>query len=224
MGAIVAARLGNPTLDEATPAELAAALHPAFAFVLRLVAARIRGDLALPDTKLSKHVRRASARSGTGAMSREELERMAEGIVRLRSEILRRRAPDGGLPPDELTTPQALALRTVVRRGPAPDRRPRDRARRLRRDREPDGRCAGSSRPRSPRERPVGRSRRAGRRDRRGRSEHALRRERFVQALERFMGELSELERRQLADSLETVNRLLVGRDPSAVAVNRRAG
>ena len=51
-------------------------------------------------------------------MRRDELERMAEGIVRLRLEILRRRIEEGGLPADELTTPQAIALRTVVRDGP----------------------------------------------------------------------------------------------------------
>lgn len=149
---------------------------------------------------------------------------MAEGIVRLRSEILRRRAPDGGLPPDELTTPQALALRTVVVEGPlrvgvlatalgvsvATASRTVDAlvARDLVR-RESDASDARAVRVAA---------------TVRGRREHALRRERFVQALERFMGELSELERSQLADALETVNRLLVGRDPSAVAVNRRAG
>ena len=157
-------------------------------------------------------------------MKREELERMAEGIVRLRSEILRRRSEDGGLPPDELTTPQALALRTVVLDGPvrvgvlaaalgvsvATASRTVDAlvARGLvRRESDPADartvRVAATAR---------------------GRKEHASRRERFVLALERFMDELSEHERRRLAEALETVNRLIVARDGSAASAPRRAG
>jgi EmrB/QacA subfamily drug resistance transporter len=54
MGAIVTARLGNPTFEEATPAALAQALHPAFAFGLVVVALAFVGILLLPDTKLRR--------------------------------------------------------------------------------------------------------------------------------------------------------------------------
>lgn len=156
-------------------------------------------------------------------MRRDELERMAEGIVRLRSEILRRRAEEGGLPPDELTTPQALALRTVVVDGPlrvgslatalgvsvATASRTVDSLEALdlvKRDRDPaDARAVRVAATQE------------------GCREHANRRERFVRALDRFMDELSEHERRQLADALETVNRLLVGGE-SSVSARRRAG
>jgi DNA-binding MarR family transcriptional regulator len=156
-------------------------------------------------------------------MRRDELERMAEGIVRLRSEILRRRAEEGGLPPDELTTPQAMALRTVVVEGPlrvgnlaavlgvsdATASRTVDALESLglvKRERDPTDaravRVAATAR---------------------GRREHANRRERFVRALDRFMEELSEDEREQLSDALETVNRLLAPGEPS-VSARRRAG
>jgi DNA-binding MarR family transcriptional regulator len=156
-------------------------------------------------------------------MRRDELERMAEGIVRLRSEILRLRAEEGALPPDELTTPQALALRTVVLEGPlrvgglaavlgvtvATASRTVDSLEALglvQRERDPADaravRVAATAK---------------------GRREHANRRERFVRALDRFMDELSEHERRQLADALETVNRLLVGNE-SALSARRQAG
>jgi DNA-binding MarR family transcriptional regulator len=42
----------------------------------------------------------------------------------------------------------------------------------------------------------------------RGKREFRLRRERFARALEQLADELSELERRQLADALETLGRL----------------
>jgi DNA-binding MarR family transcriptional regulator len=156
-------------------------------------------------------------------MRRDELERMAEGIVRLRSEILRRRIEEGGLPADELTTPQAIALRTVVVDGPfrvgglaaalgvsdATASRTVDTLEALglvQRERDPsDARAVHV----------VATAK--------GRREHAGRRERFVRALDRFMDELSEHERRQLADALGTVNRLLVPRDP-AISARRRAG
>jgi DNA-binding MarR family transcriptional regulator len=146
-------------------------------------------------------------------MSRDDLERMAEGIVRLRSEILRRRAGEPDLPGAELTTPQALALRTIVLDGPlrmgalaetlgvsvATASRTVDAlAARglLRRESDPaDARavlvCA----------------------TRRGKREWAARRERFVAALEQLMDELSEHERRQLSESLEALNRLFGRRD-----------
>ena len=142
-------------------------------------------------------------------MSREELERMAEGIVRLRAEILRRRSADGGLPTLELTTPQALALRTIVREGPlrvgtladvlgvsvATASRTVDalEARQLvRRQADPeDARAVRVTATAA------------------GKREYSLRRERYIRALETFMGELSDEDRRRLAESLETVNRLL---------------
>ncbi len=52
MGALVAGRLGNPTFSEATPAALAAALHPAFALGLVMVAIAFVAVLLLPDTRL----------------------------------------------------------------------------------------------------------------------------------------------------------------------------
>ena len=54
MGAIVAARLGNPTLTEANPTVLAAALHPAFGFGLVTVVLAFVAVLLMPDTKLSR--------------------------------------------------------------------------------------------------------------------------------------------------------------------------
>ncbi len=141
-------------------------------------------------------------------MTREELERMAEAIVRLRAEILRRRDTET-LPAAELTTPQALALRSIVLEGPlrigaladvlgvsvATASRTVDTlaARGLAR-RQPDPADARAVRVcATPR----------------GKREHAVRRERFARALERLLDELSEHERRQLAASLETVGRLL---------------
>jgi len=156
-------------------------------------------------------------------MRRDELERMAEGIVRLRLEILRRRAEDGGLPADGLTTPQAIALRTVVLDGPlrvgglaaalgvsdATASRTVDALEGLglvKRERDPSDARAVQVAPTA-----------------QGRREHANRRERFVRALDRFMDELSEHERRQLADALGTVNRLLAPGEP-AVSARRQAG
>lgn len=156
-------------------------------------------------------------------MKRDELERMAEGIVRLRLEILRRRVEEGGLPPDELTTPQAIALRAVVVDGPlrvgslatalgvsdATASRTVDALEALglvKRERDPsDARAVQVAA------------------TARGRREHANRRERFVRALDRFMDELSEHERQQLADALVTVNRLLTPSE-SPVSARRRAG
>jgi EmrB/QacA subfamily drug resistance transporter len=54
MGAIVAARLGNPTLSEASPSALASALHPAFAVGLLAVGVAFVATLLIPDTKLRK--------------------------------------------------------------------------------------------------------------------------------------------------------------------------
>jgi DNA-binding MarR family transcriptional regulator len=141
-------------------------------------------------------------------MSRSDVERMAEGIVRLRAEIIRRRGSEGETIGAELTTPQALALRTIVLDGPlrmgaladalgvsvATASRTVDAlAARGLVQRESDPGDA-----RAVRVAPTGR----------GQREHAARRGRFVDALERLMDELSEHERRQLAESLETLNRL----------------
>jgi DNA-binding MarR family transcriptional regulator len=156
-------------------------------------------------------------------MRRDELERMAEGIVRLRSEILRRRVEDGGLPPDELTTPQAIALRAIVVDGPL---RIGSLASALGVSMPTASRTVDAlealglvSRERDPADARAVRVVPTAR----GRREHANRRDRFVRALARFMDELSEHERRQLADALETVNRLLVRTEPS-VSARRRAG
>ena len=54
MGAIVTSRLGSAAAAQARPAELADALHPAFVFVLGLVAVAFVATLLLPDTKLRK--------------------------------------------------------------------------------------------------------------------------------------------------------------------------
>ena len=54
MGAIVAARLGNPTLSEASPSALASALHPAFALGLAVAAIAFLATLAMPDTTLRR--------------------------------------------------------------------------------------------------------------------------------------------------------------------------
>jgi DNA-binding MarR family transcriptional regulator len=145
-------------------------------------------------------------------MTRGELERMAEGIVRLRAEIIRRRGKESELPGGELTTPQALALRAIVLGGPfrmgelaselgvsvATASRTVDAlaARDLvKRESDPaDARAVNVSATAH------------------GRREWSLRRERFVRALERLMDDLSEHERRQLSESLETLNRLFGSR------------
>jgi MarR family transcriptional regulator, 2-MHQ and catechol-resistance regulon repressor len=137
---------------------------------------------------------------------RPDVERMADGVVRLWTALQRRK--DEGAPTAELTTPQALALRAIVLEGPlrmgalaeelgvtvATASRTVDAlAERgfVRRERDPaDARAV----------RVVAT---AG-----GRREHRLRRERFVRALARLSEELSEVERRQLAESLETLARL----------------
>jgi EmrB/QacA subfamily drug resistance transporter len=52
MGAIVAGRLGQPALATARPAELAEALHPAFAVGIGLAALALAAMIALPRVKL----------------------------------------------------------------------------------------------------------------------------------------------------------------------------
>lgn len=163
-------------------------------------------------------------------MKEEELERLADAIVRLRAEILRRRSDDGGLPTAELTTPQTLALRTIVDEGPL---RVGSLATALgvtdaTASRTADALVARGLVTRAPDPddaRAVRISATA-----RGKRELALRRKRFVEALDRFMRELSEGERRELAGALETVDRLLGERRDVAAGsgkpatVPRRAG
>jgi DNA-binding MarR family transcriptional regulator len=140
----------------------------------------------------------------------EDLERMADGIVRLRAEILRRREDEQDTA--DLTSPQALALRAVALRGPlrmgalaeelgvtvATASRTVDALEeRGLASREPDPDDARAVR--------VALTA-AGKRER------ERRRKRFVEALERLMQELSTDERRQLVASLETLSRLLATR------------
>jgi DNA-binding MarR family transcriptional regulator len=137
---------------------------------------------------------------------RANVERMAEGIVRLSMELQRRK--EAAPSTHELTTTQALALRVTVAEGPqrmgaladalgvtvATASRTVDSlaaADLVRRDPDPgDARAV----------RVVATAR--GRRELRARSE------RFARALGKLADELSELERRQLADALETLTRL----------------
>jgi MarR family 2-MHQ and catechol resistance regulon transcriptional repressor len=137
---------------------------------------------------------------------RPDAERMADGVIRLWTALQRRK--DEPASTAELTTSQALALRAIVREGPlrmgalaaelgvtvATASRTVDAlaARELvRREADPaDARAVRVVATAS------------------GRREHRLRRERFVRALERVSEELSEVEQRQLAESLETLARL----------------
>jgi DNA-binding MarR family transcriptional regulator len=142
-------------------------------------------------------------------MTREETERMAEGIVRLRDEILRRREPDAEGGSVELTPAQGTALRTVVRLGPL---RVGALAEALgvsvaTASRTVDGLAAlglvqRTGDPADSRAVHVAATAKGAR-------EQRLRRERFVRALERLLADLSEVERRRLADSLETLSALL---------------
>jgi DNA-binding MarR family transcriptional regulator len=143
---------------------------------------------------------------------------MAEGIVRLSMELQRRKE---GASPHELTTTQALALRVAVTEGPqrmgalasmlgvtvatasrtvdalvAADlvRRETDRV---------DARAV----------RVVATAR--------GRREFRARRDRFVRALERLSDDLSQIERRQLADALETLGRLFAEPAQERASVGR---
>jgi DNA-binding MarR family transcriptional regulator len=134
-------------------------------------------------------------------------ERMADGLIRLRTELQRRKEP-GELSADDLTTSQAQALRLITLDGP---QRIGSLARHLgvtmatasrtvdalvqsglvRREPDPlDARAVRAVLPG------------------RGKREHEVRYRRFVRALERLADDLSEVERRQLADALETLGRL----------------
>jgi DNA-binding MarR family transcriptional regulator len=136
------------------------------------------------------------------------IERMAEGIVRLSIELQRRK--EGAPSAHELTTTQALALRIAVTEGPqrigaiaewlgvtvATASRTVDAlvaADLVRREADPaDARAV----------RMVATAR--------GKREFRVRSERFSRALARLSDDLSEIERRQLADALETLGRLFV--------------
>ena len=139
---------------------------------------------------------------------------MAEGLVRLWRALVP--------PTAELTTPQAFALGTIVREGPlrvgrlagelgvtvATASRTVDAlaARGLvLREADPDDARAVQV---------VATAT--------GKAVHAERRRRFVRNLAALMDELSEHERRQLADSLETLNRLFAPR--GGLSGRRRAG
>lgn len=149
-------------------------------------------------------------------MNSEDLERMAEGIVRLRAEILRRRDDEADSAAADLTSPQALALRAVALQGPlrmgalaeelgvtvATASRTVDAL-------EASGLARRESDPDDARAVRVALTP-AGKRER------ERRRKRFVEALERLMGELSADERSQLAASLETLSRLLAPRPPGS--------
>ena len=56
----------------------------------------------------------------------------------------------------------------------------------------------------------------------RGRREHRVRYQRFLRALERLSDDLSEVERRQLADALETLGRLFAEPEAQARASSGR--
>jgi DNA-binding MarR family transcriptional regulator len=142
---------------------------------------------------------------------RANVERMAEGIVRLSMELQRRKE---GASAHELTTTQALALRVTATEDPlrmgalavrlgvtvATASRTVDAlvaADLVRREPDPaDARAVHVVA--TPR----------------GRREFRQRKERFAHALERLSDELSEIERRQLADALETLGRLF-GAEPA---------
>ena len=139
--------------------------------------------------------------------SRGAAERMADGIIRLWAELQRRKEP--GLPSThELTTSQAQALRLIILDGP---QRIGSLARELgvtmaTASRTVDALVAAGlvEREADPRDARAVRVMLTAR----GRKEHALRYRRFVRALERLSDDLSEIERRQLADALETLGRL----------------
>jgi DNA-binding MarR family transcriptional regulator len=137
---------------------------------------------------------------------RAGVERMAEGIVRLSMELQRRK--EGAPSAHELTTTQALALRVAVTEGP---QRMGTLAERLgvtvaTASRTVDGLVAANlvRREADPADARAVRVVVTAR----GRREFRVRRERFVRALARLSDDLSEIERRQLADALETLERL----------------
>ena len=149
---------------------------------------------------------------------RPDVERMAEGIIRLSMELQQRK--EAGPSTHELTTTQALVLRVAVLEGPqrigaiaaalgvtvATASRTVDAlvaAELVRREADStDARAV----------RAVATAR--------GKREFRLRRERFTRALARLSDDLSEIEQRQLADALETLGRLF-GAEPAEPAQTR---
>lgn len=138
-----------------------------------------------------------------------DVERMADGIVRLLTELARRRDPSEAST-HELSTSQAQAIRLIILDGP---QRVGSLARALgvtmaTASRTVDALVSAGLVQREPDPHDA----RAVRvvLTARGRKEHQLRYRRFVRALERLSDDLSEVERRQLADALETLGRLFV--------------
>jgi DNA-binding MarR family transcriptional regulator len=148
-------------------------------------------------------------------MTSEQVRRMTEGLARLRWEMILRRGEGtgAGIMGAGAGTSQALALRTVVLEGA---QRMGALAEALRvsvatASRTVDSMVADGLVERRPDDgdaRVVWVVATA-----RGRKEYASQQRRSARALERLMAELTEEERQELADALETVNRLLVGRD-----------
>ena len=152
---------------------------------------------------------------------RGNAERMAAGIVQLWLELQRHKSADQAASTHDLTTSQALVLRLVVHEGPQ----------RIGALADALGVTIATA------SRTVDALQRAGlvRREQdasdaravrvaltaRGRREHRLRHERFVRAVAELSNGLSEVERRQLADSLETLSRLF-GRDAERAAASQR--
>lgn len=154
-------------------------------------------------------------------MKERNLERMADGLIHLRTELQRRREP-GEVATRDLTTSQALALRLVIFEGP---QRVGSLAKHLgvtmaTASRTVDALVAADL----VRREPDPQDARAVRvvLTARGRREHKVRYERFLRALERLSDDLSEVERRQLADALETLGRLFAEPEPQARASSGR--
>jgi DNA-binding MarR family transcriptional regulator len=151
---------------------------------------------------------------------RADVERMAEGIVRLSMELQRRK--EGAPSAHELTTTQAVALRVAVTEGP---QRIGTIAERLgvtvaTASRTVDALAAAGLVSREPDQVDARAVRVVA--SARGKREFRVRRERFSRALARLSDDLSEIERRQLADALETLGRLFVGEPAqSRAAVGR---
>lgn len=152
---------------------------------------------------------------------RADLERMADGVAALWLALQRERSKAGEPTTAELTTPQSLALRTIALEGPL---RMGALAERLgvtvaTASRTVDALAAQGlvRRESDPADARAVRVHATAR----GKRERRLRRERFVQALEGLAAQLSEHERRQLAESLQALDRLFSPRGRSAGA---RAG
>ena len=154
-------------------------------------------------------------------MKQGNLERMADGLIHLRTELQRRKEP-GDVSTNELTTSQALALRLVIFDGP---QRVGSLAKHL------GVTMATASRTVDAlvgadlvRREPDPQDARAVRvvLTARGRREHKVRYDRFLRALARLSDDLSEVERRQLADALETLGRLFAEPEPQVRASSDR--